>query len=133
MEYADCYRNGATEGEIYEEIGGCFKRVARQFGLRGFGKNAYAHHPGGPVSPMGNRDYLLEAGSKRKVFPWMRFAINPVDLLSNLKVEIEGIATEQGGPIILDESKYTPSRLMTYSEITTNRGTTGKVADLIVR
>jgi len=131
--YADCYRNGASEKDIYTQVGKNFRRLERQYGLKGFARSAYLHHMGGPTSPIGNRDYVLAKGGKRKMFANMQFALNPVDVFHSLKVEIQGMVTQDGPPVILDTSKYTPEALMTFRTCSAAGGTKGKVADLILR
>lgn len=133
MEYADCYRAGAVEGEIYGEVGKRFAMTGEAHGIAGFGASAYLHHLGGPTSPLGNRDYIIEPEGRRRMFPMMQFAVNPVEAAHGLKVEVQGIVTGEGPPRMLDSSIYTPPSLMTCSTITAAGGTRGKVADLIVR
>ena len=62
VEYADLYRSGANESQIYAEVGERFLRIEKETGLKGFHPSAYFHHMGGPTSPLGNRDYLLQPG-----------------------------------------------------------------------
>jgi hypothetical protein len=133
MEYADCYRNGRSGGEIFRDIGKRFQVIEKEHGLSGFSRSAYYHHPGGPTSPLGNRDYILNKNDSQRIFPWMQFAINPVEVFHNFKVEAQGIVMPEGPPFILDTSRYTPPHLMTFSDIKASGGTAGRVADLMLR
>jgi hypothetical protein len=131
VEYADLYRSGASEGDIYREVGERFARIERETGLTGFQPSAYFHHMGGPTSPLGNRDYLLEPGGTREMFPWMQFAINPCDVLQYTKVELQGIVMPTGAPRMLDGSRFLPKDLGLFSEIRAQGGTEAKVANII--
>ncbi len=133
IEYADLYRNGANEHDIYVECGKRFKQVAKDFGLKGFEKSAYLHHMGGPTSPLGNRDYTLDNTSSNTCFAGMSFAINPVDCLTGTKAEVQGIVNAEGAPTMLDYSLYTPEDMLTFTEITASGGTVAKVPDIIQR
>jgi hypothetical protein len=133
IEYADCYRAGAVEAELYEEIGRRFARIEKKLGLPGFADSAYAHHLGGPTSPLGNRDYLIEEGGLRTVFPWMQFAVNPVEVLFNAKVELQGLVLPEGPPLILDGSARVEAERLGFSRLTGSGGTSGLVADVIRR
>ena len=133
VEYADCYRNGAAESHIFEEIGRRFAALEAKHGIVGFAACAYAHHLGGPTSPLGNRDFLIEKGGRRSMFPWMQFAINPVETLFNTKVELQGVVLPDGAPHMLDISSFTPPDLMSFSEIVSSGGTRAKVADILQR
>jgi hypothetical protein len=133
LEYADCYRAGAVEGEIYREIGSRFARLEKRFGLPGFARSAYLHHLGGPTSPLGNRDYLIGEGGTRSMFPWMQFAVNPVGALHSAKVELQGVVLPEGAPLILDGSSQVPSTRLSFSRLTASGGATGMVADVILR
>jgi hypothetical protein len=132
-EYADCYRAGAIEKDIFVAVGRRFGIAGKRTGFPEIEQSAYAHHLGGPTSPLGNRDYLIEEGGNRRMFPWMQFAINPVEILSSTKVEIQGIVTEDGPPLMLDSSKFTPAHLQKYSKVTSSEGTVANVADIIER
>ena len=133
LEYADCYRPGAVEGEIYREIGRRFARLEEQFALPGFARSAYAHHLGGPTSPLGNRDYLISEGGTRAMFPWMQFAVNPVEVLHGTKVELQGVVLPEGPPLILDGSSQVQGNGLTFSRLAASGGTTALVPDLIRR
>jgi len=131
VEYADLYRNGAVESEIYREVGVRFAEVERNRGLQGFQASAYHHHLGGPISPLGNRDYLIEQGGVRRMFPWMQFAINPCEVLRNTKVELQGIVMPEGAPLVLDGSRFIPKRLGLFSELRSRGGTVGAVSNVV--
>ena len=109
LEYADLFRSGAAEAAIYEEVGRRFQRIEKATGLVGFQPSAYFHHMGGPTSPLGNRDYLLQAGGAHVMVPWTQFAINPCDVLQYTKVELQGIVTPNGAPRMLDGSRFIPA------------------------
>ena len=131
VEYADLYRSGMSESDIYTDVGERFMRIERETGLKGFQRSAYFHHMGGPTSPLGNRDYLLEAGGTRRMFPWMQFAVNPCDVLQYSKVELQGIVMPEGAPLMLDGSRFVPKDLGLFSEIRTHGGTIATVANVI--
>ena len=131
VEYADLYRNGMSESDIHKEVGERFLKIEREAGLRGFQPSAYFHHLGGPTSPLGNRDYILEAGGARGMFPWMQFAINPCDVLQHTKAELQGIVMPEGAPLMLDGSRFVPKDLGLFSEIRARGGTVAMVANVI--
>ena len=131
MEYADLFRAGALESDIYREVGERFIQIEKKRGVRGFGPSAYHHHMGGPTSPIGNRDFLIDPKGVHRMFPWMQFAINPVDVFQNTKVEIQGIVQTTGGPHILDGFRFAPLERDVYTEVRVKGGTSGKVANLI--
>jgi hypothetical protein len=131
VEYADLYRSGMSESDIYREVGERFMRIERETGLKGFQPSAYFHHMGGPTSPLGNRDYLLDPGGTHKMFPWMQFAINPCDTLQFTKVELQGVVMPEGAPLMLDGSRFVPRDLALFSEIRAEGGTEAKVANVL--
>jgi hypothetical protein len=131
LEYADLYRNGAVEANIYREVGRRFAEIGKRCGLDGFQHSAYHHHLGGPISPLGNRDYLLEEGGTRRMFPWMQFAINPCDVLQSTKVELQGIVMPEGVPLMLDGSRFMLKNLELFSELRAPGGTVAAVANVI--
>ncbi len=131
VEYADLYRNGMVESDIYTDVGTRFVRIEKETGLKGFQKSAYFHHMGGPTSPLGNRDYLLEAGGSRRMFSWMQFAINPCDVLQYTKVELQGFVKDDGPPAMLDGSRFLTGDPRLFTEIRASGGTTAIVANVI--
>lgn len=132
LEYADLYRSGAVESDIYREVGKRFAEIEKRCGLEGFQPSAYHHHLGGPISPLGNRDYLLQEGGTRSMFPWMQFAINPCEVLKNTKVELQGIVMPEGAPLILDGSRFVPKNLGLFSEFRAQgRTTVAAVANVV--
>ena len=131
LEYADLYRCGALEADIYREVGRRFAEIEKRCGLDGFQHSAYHHHLGGPISPLGNRDYLLEQSGNRRMFPWMQFAINPCDVLKNTKIELQGIVMPEGAPLMMDGSRFMPKSLGLFSELRAPGGTTAAVANVI--
>ncbi len=133
VEYADCYRKGKTETRIYEELGARFREVEKDFGLKGFAKAAYLHHPGGPTSPLGNRDYIIQKKGKNKMFPWIQFALNPVEHRYSTKAELQGMVMPDGPPRILDPFEFTARGKPGVTEFTARSGTRAKIADIITR
>jgi hypothetical protein len=133
MEYADCYRNGVTEAELYDELGRRFQALEKKHGIPGFAAAAYAHHLGGPTSPIGNRDYIIEKGGARRMFPWMQFAINPLEPKFCTKVEVQGVVQETGAPLMLDITRFTPRGLLSFRDVTASGGTRGALAEIIQR
>jgi Xaa-Pro aminopeptidase len=133
MEYADCYRSGATESFLYDELGRRFAALEKKHGIAGVGASAYAHHLGGPTSPIGNRDYIITRGCTRRMFPWMQFAINPVETRFLTKVEVQGIVQPEGPPHIPDIARFTPPGILGFREVSASGGTHGKVAEILER
>lgn len=101
--YADAFREGQTEGELYNALAEVFKTAAEKHGLPGFEDSAYLHHPGGPLSPLGNREFIISKDGKRKIIPYAQFAVNPVDCLAFLKFELQGMVQPHSQPLIFDE------------------------------
>jgi hypothetical protein len=133
VEYADQFRSGASEADIYRGAGAKFTEIENARGLKGFGRSAYNHHMGGPTSPLGNRDYLLQEAGSRIMFPWMQFAINPCDVLQDTKVELQGIVMPEGPPRLLDGSRFLPKDLGLFTPFRASGGTTGQVANVVER
>jgi hypothetical protein len=131
VEYADLYRNGAAESDIYREVGERFAEIEDKSGLKGFQPSAYHHHMGGPTSPLGNRDYLLQQGGTRRMFPWMQFAVNPCDVLQCTKVEVQGVVMPEGPPRLLDGSRFLPKELGLFSAFRSSGGTEAEIANVV--
>ncbi len=131
VEYADLYRNGMSESDIYAAVGERFLRIENETGLKGFHPSAYSHHMGGPTSPLGNRDYLLQPNGTRRMFPWMQFAINPCEVLHDTKVELQGIVMPEDSPLMLDGSRFVPKDLGLFTEIRAQGGTVARVANVV--
>ncbi len=132
VEYADCYRSGKLESEVYREMQQRFIWVAEQYDLKGFAKSAKLHHPGGGTSPLGNRDRMLDPEGCRKFDSWTQFAINPVDILQGFKVELQGIVLpDDKPPFILDMSEYCED-LIDFREVVSRSGTTAKLPELLI-
>lgn len=110
IEYASKYVCGATEKELYATLIPIAERIEKQFDLPHFAQSAHLHHPGGPMSPLGNRDFLVTKDGKRKMFPYSMFSINPVDSILNLKCELQGISIPDSLPMIFDEFKNTTNK-----------------------
>jgi hypothetical protein len=132
LDYADLFRNGAAESDIYREVGERFAVIEKESGLPGFQPSAYHHHMGGPTSPLGNRDYLLEQGGTRRMFPWMQFAINPCDVLQLTKVELQGVVMPQGPPRMLDGSRFLPKDRGLFTALRASGGAAAQVANVVV-
>ena len=133
VEYADLYRAGAAERDVWAESGKRFAAVEKKYGLKGFGRSAYLHHCGGPTSPLGNRDYCIDKSSSGRCFPGMSFAVNPCDALGcGLKVEIQGVVTADGAPRMLDPGTAAAPDLLPTSEVAAAGGTVCRVQDIIV-
>jgi hypothetical protein len=133
IEYADCYRSGASEAELYTGLGQRFEALERKHGIPGLGASAYVHHLGGPTSPIGNRDYTVQKNGTRRVFPWMQFAINPVETRFLTKVEAQGIAQPEGPPHMLDITRFMPPGLLDFREVASANGTRAKMAEILQR
>jgi|GEM_PF-761419 len=103
LAYADAYRAHAAESTVYHQLDAVFRRTAEVHALPGFEQSAYLHHPGGPLSPLGSRDFILQPEGTRLLYPWAQFAVNPVDCLTYSKYELQGIILPEGPPLILDE------------------------------
>ena len=133
VEYADCYRAGAAEAGIYTELGKRFEALEKKHRIPGFAASAYAHHTGGPTSPIGNRDFLVEKDGTRRMFPWMQFAVNPLETRFLTKVEIQGIVQPDGPPHMLDISRFTPAGLLDFRTVTSANGTKATIAEILQR
>ncbi|MGE4488847.1 MAG: M24 family metallopeptidase [Kiritimatiellales bacterium] len=131
VEYADLYREGAGEADIHAEMIACFRQIEQDRGLHGFAQSATLHHPGGGTSPLGNRDRMLDPSGKRVCEPWTQFAINPVDALCDLKVELQGLIQPQGKPpLILDMHADAPD--IPFRTVTSRGGTKAVLPDLFI-
>jgi Xaa-Pro aminopeptidase len=131
LEYADLFRSGAAEAAIYDEVGRRFQRIEKATGLDGFQPSAYFHHMGGPTSPLGNRDYLLQASGTHVMAPWTQFAINPCDVIQYTKVELQGIVMPQGAPRMLDGSRFIPADLGLFTALSAEGGAKANVENLL--
>lgn len=131
VEYADLYREGAVERDIYTGMIERFRLVEKETGLKGFAKSATLHHPGGGTSPLGNRDRMIDPVGRRIFESWTQFAVNPVDTLCGMKVEIQGMVKPSGAaPLILDtglNEAGIPSR-----SVTASGGTEAVLPDLMI-
>jgi Xaa-Pro aminopeptidase len=131
VEYADCYRSGASEREVYSEIINRFRNVENKYDLKGFSASALLHHPGGGTSPLGNRDRMLNPDGGRIFEPWTQFAINPVDVLAGFKVEMQGVVQPDNRlPLILDMAKYAYD-LVGFRQVKSSGGTVAHLPELL--
>jgi len=65
--------------------------------------------------------------------PWTQFAINPVDCLAGLKVELQGIVQSDGAPPhILDTSKYVSPEMLSFREVKSGLGTRALLPELLI-
>ena len=103
LAYADQFTAGAVEKDLHAALGPIFKKVEETHGLEGFGQSAHLHHAGGPLSPLGNRDFVIAEKGQRQILPYSQFSVNPVDALEFLKFELQGIVLPAGPPQIIDE------------------------------
>jgi len=133
IEYADCYRVNALESDIYTSVGERFRAVGERFGLPEFFQSAYAHHLGGPTSPLGNRDYIITQTGSHKMFSWMQFALNPMETKYYTKIEVQGIIMPFGPPLIIDSSTFTPPLALEYTKVVSSGGTNGNLANIVLR
>lgn len=103
LDYTALFSPETTEAELYEALSPIFHRVERTYELPGFAASAYLHHPGGPVSPLGNRDFVITQDGLRKIYPYTQFSVNPVDALEYLKFELQGVALPDATPLICND------------------------------
>lgn len=103
VEYADCYRAGAAERDIFAEMISRFRKIGDRYHLKGFAESAMLHHPGGGTSPLGSRDRMLDPVGVRTLAPWTQFAINPVNALAGFKTELQGIVQPDGRPPLVPQ------------------------------
>lgn len=125
LAYADQFRSGAIEKDIHRSLGALFAETANKHGLPGFEQSAYLHHAGGPLSPLGNRDFVIGPDGNRPILPLTQFSVNPVDILEYLKFELQGIVQIEGSPLILDEFTWCaddPKQKQYYDEMIWNNG-----------
>lgn len=101
--YADHFRNGAVESDLYASLDPIYHDIEKKYSLIGFDKSSHLHHSGGPLSPLGSRDFVISKQGTRKILPYAQFAVNPVDALEYLKFELQGVTLPEGAPMILDE------------------------------
>jgi len=108
LRYANQYRVGNDEAQLYESLGSIFAEVAKEYDLKGFEKSAYLHHAGGPLGPSGNRVFVVSRHGKRELIAHEQFAVNPVDTLEFLKFELQGVVLPEGAPALIDEFSWCP-------------------------
>jgi Xaa-Pro aminopeptidase len=106
LAYADQFQAGVDEDTLYKSLGPIFSETARKYDLPAFEKSAYLHHGGGPLSPLGNRDFVVTENGRRPLFPNTLFSINPVDAIEFLKFELQGVVMPKGSPVVLDEFSW---------------------------
>ncbi len=103
IEYASMFTSHTSEKELYDSLPFIAKRIEEEEAIPYFSKSAHTHHGGGPMSPLGNRDFVVSKDGKRRLFPYAQFSINPVDSIMNFKCELQGIVIPHELPLILDE------------------------------
>lgn len=112
VEYADCYREGESESKIHSDMMERFKKIEKLYELDGFAESATLHHPGGGTSPLGNRDRLLNPNGNLILDAWTQFAINPVDVIKDFKVELQGVVQPNGKPpLLLNMDEYAQEKI----------------------
>jgi len=131
VEYADCYRTGAAERDIFAEMTSRFQKIGNQYHLKGFAASAMLHHPGGGTSPLGSRDRMLDPVGARTLAPWTQFAINPVDVLAGFKTELQGIVQPDGRPPLVPQMSGCASGL-TFRKVAAEGGTTAELPELLI-
>jgi hypothetical protein len=131
LEYADLYRQGAVEFRMHSEMQERFKLVGERAGLAGFAGSAVLHHPGGGTSPLGNRDRMIDPSGNRTFDAWTQFAINPVDALLGMKVELQGLVMpDVAAPMIFDMGLADAG--VPFRTVTASGGTSAVLPDLMV-
>ncbi|MDC7245206.1 MAG: hypothetical protein PQJ47_04750 [Sphaerochaetaceae bacterium] len=113
LSYAATFTSEAAEKDIYERAYPIAVKVEEEYQLEGFSQCAYLHHLGGPLSPLGNREFLIKKGGNRRILPYSQFAVNPVDPILFHKCELQGIVIPDGPPVILDEFALVEHEFMT--------------------
>ena len=131
LEYVDCYRTGVVEHEIYAEMVSRFQKIEAKYRLKGFAASATLHHPGGGTSPLGNRDWILDAAGTRTLAPWTLFAVNPVDVLAGFKTELQGIVQPDERPPLVPQMSGCASGL-TFRRVAAEGGTTAELPELLI-
>ena len=48
-----------TEKELYASLLPIGQKIEREHGIPHFARSAHIHHAGGPISPLGNRDFVI--------------------------------------------------------------------------
>ena len=130
VEYADCYRAGAMERDIFTGMTSRWQQIADKYRLTGFAASALLHHPGGGTSPLGSRDRMLDPAGIRTFAPWTQFAINPVDALAAFKVELQGIVLPDGRPPLVPKMSGCASGLA-FRQVVAEGGTTAQLPELL--
>ncbi|MFW5997001.1 MAG: ribose 5-phosphate isomerase B, partial [Lentisphaeria bacterium] len=118
VDYADLFRTGKNEKEIYAQMKERFKRLEKQSGWKGFAEAAELHHPGGSTSPLGNRDHILNPQGDFTFAPWTQFAINPVEPLTDSKVELQGVVMPDGKPPLMLDMAGEAEKLLPFTKFT---------------
>jgi len=131
VEYADCYRTGMMERDIYAEMLSRFQKIEDKYRLKGFAASATLHHPGGGTSPLGGRDRMLAPTGGRTLVPWTQFAINPVDVLAAFKVELQGIVQPESRPPLIPKMSGCAEGL-TFRKVVADGGTMAELPELLI-
>lgn len=132
VDYADLYREGVRESDIYADMIECFRQVERESDLPGFARSAMLHHPGGGTSPLGNRDRMLNPDGMLTCEPWTQFAINPVDALRSFKVELQGVIVPGGKPPLILDMHSDAQELLPFRTVVSRGGTQAVLPDLLI-
>ena len=104
--YASQFTTNKTEKELYASLTQIAQHIEKEYNIPHFSESAHIHHAGGPISPLGNRDFVITKNGMKKLLPYAQFSINPVDSILNLKCELQGIVIPHDLPIILDEFSH---------------------------
>jgi hypothetical protein len=110
IEYASKFTCNASEKELYASLIPIAQQIEKECAIPHFSESAHVHHCGGPLSPLGNRDFVISKEGVRTLLPYTQFSINPDDSMLNLKCELQGIVIPNELPIIIDEFTSTTHR-----------------------
>jgi Xaa-Pro aminopeptidase len=131
LEYCDYYKSGISEKELYSGIYTAFRNIESRTGIKNFSDSAYLHHLGGPLSCLGNRDYIVSKEGSNTVSAWRQFAVNPVEALTYTKVEIQGLVLPEGGPSLFYCSSFCDEEMIHFSDMRSTKGTEAKLPEIL--
>ncbi len=110
IEYAKKFIPNTSEELLYASLIPIATTIEEKYNISNFKESAHIHHAGGPLSPLGNRDFVITQNGTRKIFPYTQFSINPVDSILHLKCELQGVVIPDDSPMILDEFTHTDDK-----------------------
>ncbi len=126
--YASRFRTGTRESDLYAAVHKVFQDVEDGFQVAAFADSAYYHHLGGPLSALGNRDYLISKDGRNTIGAYHMFSINPVHRETGIKIELQGITGTDGEePRIIDEV----SEGIPFENFSTESGKTVRVPSIL--